>query len=146
MSFYYFNVGLNRLHKNCIPKCPPKECSEPFHVKYLKEMPRQKCPSVWVGLSTTQHKMAWNRLWAGTLEYTFCVGLFSPLACCLTCTDMSLCRWRMSTFGRAPWRPWLGSLYATTLSTGMPSIPTDIQGSLVMACLRTRDGLSLIHI
>ena len=34
----------------------------------LEEIPG-KNPSVLVGISSTPHKMAWNTLWAGTLEY-----------------------------------------------------------------------------
>ena len=32
------------------------------------------CPDI----SSTPHKMAWNRLWACTLEYTFCIIYLAP--------------------------------------------------------------------
>ena len=40
----------------------------------IDEMQGQKGPSVWVGISSTSHKMAWNKLWVGTL----CLVCFVP--------------------------------------------------------------------
>ena len=43
-----------------------------------EEMPiqtdRRFCPCI----SSTPHRMAWNILWVGTLQYTFCVGYLAP--------------------------------------------------------------------
>ena len=44
----------------------------------VEEMPGQKYPSAWVSISSTPHKMAWNTLWAGTLEYHFRVAYLAP--------------------------------------------------------------------
>ena len=43
-----------------------------------EEMPGQKSLSVWVGISFTPHKMAWNTLCPFTLEYTFYVAYLAP--------------------------------------------------------------------
>ena len=39
----------------------------------VEEMPAQTDGHFCLGISSTSHKIAWNTLWAGTLEYTFFV-------------------------------------------------------------------------
>ena len=39
----------------------------------VEEMPAKTNGHFCPGISSTPHEMSWNRLWAGTLEYTFCV-------------------------------------------------------------------------
>ena len=70
--------GLNKQHKKCIPKCPPKMCPKSFYLCGVEEMPTQIDGHFCLGICSTPHKMAWNRLWAGTLEYTFCVVYLAP--------------------------------------------------------------------
>ena len=41
-------------------------------------MPGQECLSVWMGISSTTHKMAWDILQVGTLEFTFSVIYLAP--------------------------------------------------------------------